>query len=78
MRLAHVFRPVAGGTRYLTRMRIGAKHGFMAKRLSHVMRRRRFSEKKAQAWLKHNVEEVGNLPHFLPALFAGRSHDKAA
>ena len=28
-----------------------------------------FDEAHARAWLLHNVEEVGNLEHFLPALF---------
>ncbi len=29
-----------------------------------------------EAWIRHNVEEVGNIPHFLPALYA--AHQGAA
>jgi hypothetical protein len=29
-----------------------------------------FSNEKAQAWLRHNVEEVGNFARFLPELSA--------
>jgi hypothetical protein len=25
-----------------------------------------------QAWLRHNIEEVGRLQHFLPGLYARR------
>ncbi len=29
---------------------------------------RRFSDDKAQAWVKHNIEEVGQLEYLLPQL----------
>ena len=29
-----------------------------------------FPEARGRAWLLHNVEEVGNLEHFLPTLIA--------
>jgi len=29
-----------------------------------------FPDDKARAWLRHNVEEVGNFEFFLPALYA--------
>ena len=32
-----------------------------------------FGDLMGPAWLKHNVEEVGNFEHFLPALFAGEA-----
>ena len=53
-------------------MRIGARKGLVMKPLSRWIRRREFSAAKADAWLLHNVEEVGNLPHFLPELYASR------
>ena len=36
-----------------------------------------FSEDKARAWFKHNVEEMGNLEFFLPELFARRRVESA-
>jgi len=68
MQLSHTFTPEGDGTRYDTRMLLGAT-GFL-RPVAALMRRRRFPPEKARAWLKHNVEEVGNLPHFLPALYA--------
>lgn len=68
MQLSHTFTGEPGGTRYHTRMRLGADSGIL-KPISAVVRQRKFSDEKAHAWLKHNVEEVGNLPHFLPALY---------
>jgi hypothetical protein len=35
-----------------------------------LIRGRLFTEAMGRAWLKHNVEEVGNLEFFLPALYA--------
>ncbi len=68
MQLAHTFTSEGEGTRYDTRMLHGAT-GFL-RPVAAVMRRRKFPPEKARAWLKHNVEEVGNLLHFLPALYA--------
>jgi hypothetical protein len=68
MQLAHTFEADAGATLYRTRMLIGIDRGVL-KPVSRVMRRRKFPSAKAGAWLKHNVEEVGNFPHFLPELY---------
>jgi hypothetical protein len=75
MQLAHTFERKANATLYRTRMLLGADRGLVLKPLSRVIRKRRFPSAKAGAWLKHNVEEVGNLPHFLPELYA-RCGDK--
>jgi hypothetical protein len=43
--------------------------------ITRLVRKHVLSTKLA-AWYRHNVEEVGNLPHFLPELYAehaGRS-----
>lgn len=72
MRLDHTFAAEGGGTRYHSCMRLGAESGLIIKPLSHLIRNRIFSDNRASAWLKHNVEEVGNLPHFLPALYDRR------
>jgi hypothetical protein len=53
-------------------MRVGLSSAFL-RPISGALLRRRFSDAKAEAWLKHNVEEVGNLPHFLPKLHASRA-----
>jgi len=72
MRLAHTFTATEGGTGYHSRMLLGAESGLVMKPLSHAIRDRVLSDDKARAWLLHNVEEVGNLPHFLPSLYEAR------
>jgi hypothetical protein len=70
MRLEHTFAPVAGGTRYESRMRVGTEALLARFLVNRLVLPRLFSEAIGRAWLKHNVEEVGNLEHFLPALYA--------
>jgi hypothetical protein len=38
--------------------------------LEPLVRPRVFGDDLARAWLRHNVEEVGNLENFLPHLYA--------
>jgi len=38
-----------------------------------IGRRRFLAGAKAGAWARHHVEEVGNLVHFLPGLWAGQT-----
>ncbi len=72
LRLEHTFTPTPLGTRYETRMRVGLSSAFL-RPISRALLRRLFSDAKAEAWLKHNVEEVGNLPHFLPKLYGSEA-----
>jgi hypothetical protein len=76
LRLEHTFTAVSGGTRYLSRMRIGTTAAPGRFLLNRWVLPRLFGETTARAWLKHNVEEVGNFEFFLPELYAkhaGRS-----
>ncbi|WP_420149404.1 DAPG hydrolase family protein [Spirosoma sp.] len=68
-RLAHRFIPVAGGTLYRSRMQVG--HESLRGRwlINPVMHRFIFPRAMGLAWLKHNVEEVGNFEFFLPELY---------
>lgn len=72
MRLSHTFTAMPGGTLYHTRMLLGAERGLLMKPLSHMIRDRIFSAERRQAWIKHNIEEVGNLCHFLPSLYVSQ------
>ena len=72
LRLEHSFTPTPLGTRYKTLMRVGLSSAFL-RPISRVLLQRRFSDAKAEAWLKHNIEEVGNLSHFLPKLYANEA-----
>ena len=58
--LEHQFIPEQNGTRYESRLMIGVDSALCPLFIGYVM---------ARAWLKHNVEEVGNFEFFLPALY---------
>ena len=73
MRLEHTFTPVKGGTLYRSRMRVGTKAVPARFLVNPLIRSRFFTEATGRAWLKHNVEEVGNLEFFLPALYAAHA-----
>lgn len=68
--LEHWFEPADGGTRYRSRMELGADTLFGRLLFNRLIRPMVFGDLMGPAWLKHNVEEVGNFEHFLPGLFA--------
>jgi hypothetical protein len=70
LRLEHTFAAVTEGTRYESRMHVGTRAVLARLLVNPMIRGRFFSEEMGRAWLKHNVEEVGNLEFFLPALYA--------
>ncbi|HEX6686985.1 MAG TPA: hypothetical protein VF062_29740 [Candidatus Limnocylindrales bacterium] len=44
--------------------------------LNRVARGRAFPPQRIEPWIKHHIEEIGNLEHFLPRLFAERSGEE--
>jgi hypothetical protein len=70
LRLEYLFTPVADGTIYENSITVGPDNWLLRPFFNAVIRPRVFSDDKARAWLKHNVEEVGNFEFFLPALYA--------
>ncbi len=67
--LEHWFEASGENTKYRSRMIVGAEkfpHSFLFNR---IVRPFIFSEEMGHAWLKHNVEEVGNFEFFLNDLF---------
>ena len=68
--LEHTFRAAPTGTLYESRMVLGMDT-FLGRAFlnRYVLPRVVMPEPMAQAWLKHNVEEVGNFERFLPALY---------
>ena len=71
--LEHWFEPVSGGTRYRSRMELGADTAFGRLLFNRIIRPLVFGDLMGPAWLRHNVEEVGNFEHFLPRLYAAES-----
>lgn len=67
--LEHTFQAVDGGTRYRSRMVVGASSGIIRVVFNRFLRPRLFPDAMGEAWLLHNVEEVGNFESFLPTVY---------
>lgn len=72
--LTNKFVEVDGGTQVHTRCVVGISSFFGRLGINRLIRNRFFPGEKPNAWLKHNVEEVGNLENFLPSLYAENIH----
>ncbi|WP_404384610.1 hypothetical protein LL946_02915 [Knoellia locipacati] len=68
VQLEHTWSPGVDGTHYVTVMDLGARSALMSPVNAHL--RRRFPDDMARAWVRHNIEEVGQLEHLLPQLAA--------
>ena len=64
--LEHTWSAGADGAHYVSVMDVGA-HSRLLSPINRVIRRR-FSDEMLRAWVKHNIEEVGQLEHLLPQL----------
>ena len=64
--LEHTWSAGPDGAHYVTVMDLGVRARVLAP-VNRVLRRR-FSSEKARAWVKHNIEEVGQLEFLLPQL----------
>lgn len=75
-RMDYAFTRVPGGTLYENSLTFGFPSR-AARALNAWLVRTHFTEARGHAWLLHNIEEVGNLEHFLPRLYAG-GHGRAS
>jgi len=66
------FKAVPGGTQYNNSLVIGTEKFFGAV-VNPLVRQFAFDEARGRAWIKHNIEEVGNFEAFLPQLYAAGS-----
>jgi len=75
-RMEHVFTKTVGGTRDENCLIIPGtpRLGPFARLLLPFL----LPEGKGQAWIKHNIEEIGNLENFLPGLYAREANDESA
>jgi hypothetical protein len=62
------FAEVPGGTLYKNSLTIGLT-GPPGKILNPLIKKFVFDEERGKAWIRHNVEEVGNFEFFLPQLY---------
>jgi hypothetical protein len=66
LQLEHTWSNCGNRTHYVSVMDIGARSGLMTP--VNRLLTRRFPDQMAQAWIVHNIEEVGYLQHLLPEL----------
>lgn len=67
--LQHDFTAAGGDTLYVSNMQVGTPHRLLRYLLNPLLHRFVFTRPMGAAWLQHNIEEVGNLEQFLPALY---------
>jgi hypothetical protein len=67
--LEHTWSRAEGATHYISVMDIGSRSP-LAGPLNRYLRARSFGPGMPEAWLKHNIEEVGILEEILPPLFS--------
>ncbi len=67
--LQHDFFPDGLNTIYKSQMIVGTNKRFFKTVFNKGIRPLLFTTEMAHAWLKHNVEEVGNFEFFLPELY---------
>ena len=73
--LEHTWSAGADGAHYVTVMDLGSPHRRCWRPVNRVIRQR-FPDDKARAWVKHNIEEVGQLEYLLPQLAASGESDE--
>jgi hypothetical protein len=71
------FEAVPGGTRFVNSLTVGLA-SWWARPLNGLIRRFVFDNARAHAWVRHNVEEVGQFERFLPGLFATEAASPSA
>lgn len=64
-RMDYTFTKVGGGTLYENSLTVGVP----MRAVNAAILRFAFPDRRGEAWMRHNVEEVGYFEHFLPELF---------
>jgi len=72
VRMDYTFEAVESGTRYRNSLEVGAS-GPSGWIVNPLIRAFAFDEEKGRAWIRHNIEEVGNFESFLPGLYAAEN-----
>jgi len=71
--IRHTWGESSQGATYAVDTVIGVDWPVIGPWVNALLRRYVFSEGMLREWKRHQVEEVGLLPHFLPALYAARN-----
>jgi len=68
-RIEHRFTATPNGTRYSVHAVLGSDLPLLGPLVNLYIRTRLFPEPVLKEWMRHQVEEVGSLPYFLPGLY---------
>lgn len=71
-RMDYQFTAAPVGTVYRNSLTVGVA-GLLGRLINPLLRRFAFDEARGRAWIRHNVEEVGNFESFLPQLYASET-----
>ena len=71
----YTFERADDGTKYRNSLTFGVK-GRLGRLVNPLLRKFFFDRRRGAAWIKHNIEEVGNFEFFLPELFAAENKKK--
>lgn len=71
--LSYAFEDTPEGLKISTRLYVGVADGWAKTLINQVFVPLLFDEKKTEAWMLHNVEEVGSWENFLPVIFERRT-----
>jgi hypothetical protein len=71
-RMDYQFTATPEGTLYRNSLTVGGM-GLFGRLINPLLRRFAFNEARGRAWIKHNIEEVGNFESFLPQLYAAEA-----
>ncbi len=71
--IRHEWGVSSQGATYVVDTVIGVDWPIVGPWVNALLRRRIFSDEMLREWQRHQVEEVGLLPHFLPTLYAQRN-----
>jgi hypothetical protein len=72
LEMDYEFHAVPNGTLYTNSLTVGFGSA-LARFANRLIERFLFDERHGHAWIKHNIEEVGQFEAFLPALYASRA-----
>lgn len=73
VRLENEYLSSPSGARYFTRMTLGDDTLPGRLGLNRFARTRASPPHKVERWIRHHIEEIGNLENFLPALFEAQA-----
>lgn len=74
VRLENDFSDADDDAAYRTTLTVGDTTPLARAGLNLVAHRRAFPEARIEPWITHHIEEIGNLEHFLPDLYAAEAH----